>query len=80
MKPVGPSEIVFKLGLNKHSLIADSTATRDGWLASLKEKIEEAIAEKPKVTESEGYKEQLEKLSKFPRRLQFPLQLQKHSK
>jgi hypothetical protein len=64
VKPVGAIEIAFKLGGHKHSIFADSTATREGWLLSLKENVAAATAQKAEVTGSEGYKEQLEKLSK----------------
>lgn len=63
-KPIGSIEINFKLHGQQHDLLADSKAVRDGWLLSLKEKIEEAKALKEEIIGKEGYKEQLEKLSK----------------
>ncbi|PYH74189.1 uncharacterized protein BO88DRAFT_4838 [Aspergillus vadensis CBS 113365] len=55
----GSTELHFKVNGQKHTFQASSTSERDSWVAAL-----EAKAEKEAVTSSEGYKAELEKLSK----------------
>ncbi|KAL4977501.1 Pleckstrin homology domain-containing protein [Aspergillus desertorum] len=60
----GSNEFLFKLNGHKHTFQASSTAERDSWIAALESKSTEAKAEKDTITSSEGYKAELEKLSK----------------
>ncbi|PYH99150.1 hypothetical protein BO71DRAFT_394721 [Aspergillus ellipticus CBS 707.79] len=60
----GSSELHFKLNGQKHTFQAASASERDSWFAALEAKAVEAKAEKETVTSSEGYKAELEKLSK----------------
>jgi hypothetical protein len=60
----GSNEFLFKLNGHKHTFQASSTAERDSWIAALEAKSTEAKAEKDTITSSEGYKAELEKLSK----------------
>jgi hypothetical protein len=59
----GSNEFSFKTAGHKHTFQASGTE-RDSWIAALTAKTEEATAEKETVTESEGYKAELEKLTK----------------
>ncbi|RDW94113.1 uncharacterized protein DSM5745_01435 [Aspergillus mulundensis] len=60
----GSDEFLFKLNGHKHTFQASNTAERDSWIAALEAKSTEAKAEKDTITSSEGYKAELEKLSK----------------
>ncbi|RFU24486.1 hypothetical protein B7463_g11853, partial [Scytalidium lignicola] len=60
----GSTEFLFKVNGQKHTFQASSSVERDSWLAALEAKSTEAKAEKEIVTSSEGYKVELEKLSK----------------
>ncbi|PWY76846.1 hypothetical protein BO83DRAFT_240804 [Aspergillus eucalypticola CBS 122712] len=60
----GSTELHFKVNGQKHTFQASSTSERDSWIAALEAKAAEAKAEKEAVTSSEGYKAELEKLSK----------------
>ncbi|CBF75636.1 hypothetical protein AN3674.2 [Aspergillus nidulans FGSC A4] len=60
----GSNEFLFKLNGHKHTFQASTTAERDSWIAALEAKSTEAKAEKDTITSSEGYKAELEKLSK----------------
>ena len=56
----------FKIHGQKHTLQAHSRAERDGWIAAIKIKSEEAKAAHEGLVGSEGYKGQLEKFGKLP--------------
>ncbi|EED24301.1 conserved lysine-rich protein, putative [Talaromyces stipitatus ATCC 10500] len=60
----GSTEFSFKTHGHKHVFQATSAAERDGWVAALTTKSSEAEAEKETVTGSEGYKAELEKITK----------------
>ncbi|KUL91492.1 hypothetical protein ZTR_01609 [Talaromyces verruculosus] len=60
----GSTEFSFKTHGHKHVFQATSAAERDGWVAALNTKSAEAEADKETVTGSEGYKAELEKLTK----------------
>ena len=64
MTKEGSNEFLFKLNGHKHTFQASTTAERDSWIAALEAKSTEAKAEKDTITSSEGYKAELEKLSK----------------
>lgn len=59
----GSNEFSFKTGSQKHTFQASGTE-RDSWIVALTAKTEEATAEKETITESEGYKAELEKITK----------------
>ncbi|QKX55871.1 uncharacterized protein TRUGW13939_02970 [Talaromyces rugulosus] len=59
----GSNEFSFKTAGHKHTFQASGTE-RDSWVAALTAKTQEATAEKETITESEGFKGELEKLSK----------------
>lgn len=65
LKKASPHEITFELGGHKHTLKATSDAERDGWYMSLESAIEAGKAEKETIRASEGYKAEMEKLSRF---------------
>ncbi|KAH8697467.1 Pleckstrin homology domain-containing protein [Talaromyces proteolyticus] len=60
----GSSEFSFKLYTHKHTFQAASAAERDSWVAALTAKTAEATAEKETITGGEGYKAELEKITK----------------
>ncbi|OJJ49350.1 hypothetical protein ASPZODRAFT_129788 [Penicilliopsis zonata CBS 506.65] len=60
----GHNELLFKISGHKHTFQASSAAERDSWYAALEAKSAEAQAEKETITGSEGYKAELEKLTK----------------
>ncbi|RAO65535.1 uncharacterized protein BHQ10_001547 [Talaromyces amestolkiae] len=60
----GSTEFSFKTHGHKHVFQATSTAERDGWVSALNTKSAEAEADKETVTGSEGYKAELEKITK----------------
>ncbi|KAL5334714.1 Pleckstrin homology domain-containing protein [Aspergillus crustosus] len=60
----GSNEFLFKLNGHKHTFQASSSTERDSWVAALESKSTEAKAEKETITSSEGYKAELEKLTK----------------
>jgi hypothetical protein len=60
----GSSEFSFKTHGHKHVFQATSTAERDSWVSALNTKSAEAEADKETVTGGEGYKAELEKLTK----------------
>jgi len=60
----GAAGFHFKLHGHKHSFEASNVAERDGWYVAFEKAIEEAAAAAKDIVESEGYKEQLEKLKK----------------
>ncbi|KAF2401243.1 hypothetical protein EJ06DRAFT_383777 [Trichodelitschia bisporula] len=64
IKESGEHDISFKLHGHKHKFSANNAEERSGWVASIKKVSEEAKALKATITESEGYKAALEKLSK----------------
>lgn len=49
----------------KHTFQATSTTERDSWVAALEAQAADAKAQKETITGSEGYKSELEKLSKL---------------
>lgn len=61
----GSSEFLFKVNGHKHTFQAANATERDSWVAAIDAKAAEAKAEKEAITSSEGYKAELEKLSKF---------------
>ncbi|KAF7131243.1 hypothetical protein CNMCM5793_004293 [Aspergillus hiratsukae] len=60
----GSSEFHFKVNGQKHTFQAASAAERDSWFVALEAKAAEAKAEKETIVASEGYKAELEKLTK----------------
>lgn len=60
----GSSEFQFKIAGQKHTFQASSAAERDSWVVAIEAKAAEAKAEKEAITTSEGYKAELEKLTK----------------
>lgn len=64
MTKEGSNEFLFKVGGHKHTFQATSAAERDSWVLALETKVAEAKAEKEAITSSEGYKAELEKLTK----------------
>ncbi|KAI9804293.1 MAG: hypothetical protein M1833_007100 [Piccolia ochrophora] len=60
----GLVEFHFKLHGHKHTFQAATGPERDGWVAALKPRLEQAKTSVNEITGSPGYKEQLEKLSK----------------
>jgi hypothetical protein len=60
----GEKDIVFSVNGHKHTFVASSSDDRAGWLAALQIKVEEAKAKKDEITGGEGYKSELDKLSK----------------
>lgn len=64
LKKESTNEIVFKLNGHSHTLKAASEAERDGWYLSIEKAIEIGKSQKETVLESEGYKAEIEKLSK----------------
>lgn len=63
LKKQNPHEITFKVGGHEHTLKAASDAERDGWYMSIEKAIEMGTVSKDEIHGSEGYKEELEKLS-----------------
>lgn len=64
VKPLGMSELNFKIGDKKHVLAAHSTRERDGWVKGLEQAIADGKAVKTDLLEKEDYKKTLEKLSR----------------
>lgn len=64
LKKSSPHEIVFDIAGHKHTMKAASDAERDGWYISIERAVEMGKAEKETIRASEGYKAELEKLSK----------------
>ncbi|KAJ5107917.1 hypothetical protein N7456_004592 [Penicillium angulare] len=60
----GSNEFLFKVAGQKHTFQASNAAERDSWFVALEAKSTEAKAEKDTITSSEGYKAELEKLTK----------------
>lgn len=60
----GSNEFMFKVGGHKHTFQAGNAAERDSWVVAIEAKAAEAKAEKDNITTSEGYKAELEKLTK----------------
>ncbi|KAJ5318804.1 hypothetical protein MYU51_012807 [Penicillium brevicompactum] len=60
----GSTEFLFKVAGQKHTFQASSAAERDSWVVALESKATEAKAEKETIITSEGYKAELEKLTK----------------
>lgn len=60
----GANEFLFKVGGQKYTFQAANAAERDSWVVALETKATEAKAEKENITSSEGYKAELEKLTK----------------
>ncbi|KAJ5871698.1 uncharacterized protein N7529_004051 [Penicillium soppii] len=60
----GSNEFLFKVAGHKHTFQASSAAERDSWVAAIESKATEAKAEKEAIVSSEGYKAELEKLTK----------------
>ena len=65
LKKQAPHEVAFKLHGQEHVLKASNDAERDGWYLSIEKGIEIGKASKEEVRESEGYKAEMEKLSKL---------------
>jgi hypothetical protein len=64
LKKESPHEISFKLHGQELVLKATTDAERDGWYLSLEKAVEIGKAQKEEIRESEGYKAEMEKLSK----------------
>jgi len=62
----GSYEFIFKVNGQRHAFQASSSIERDSWLVALEAKSTEAKAEKDTIISSEGYKTELEKLTKPP--------------
>ncbi|KAJ5732713.1 hypothetical protein N7493_004194 [Penicillium malachiteum] len=60
----GSNEFIFKVGTQKHTFQASNSAERDSWVVAIEAKSAEAKAQKETITSSEGYKAELEKLTK----------------
>lgn len=60
------TEFLFKVNGVKHTFQAGNTSERDSWVAALEANSADAKAQKETITGSEGYKKELEKLSKSP--------------
>ncbi|GFF41163.1 hypothetical protein IFM46972_06445 [Aspergillus udagawae] len=60
----GTNEFLFKVNGQKHTFQAANAAERDSWFVALEAKAAEAKAEKETIVASEGYKAELEKLTK----------------
>ncbi|EEQ88117.1 hypothetical protein RJZ56_005244 [Blastomyces dermatitidis] len=60
------NEFQFKLAGHKHTFQAASSDERDSWVAAIEAKAADAKNEKETITSSEGYKAELEKLTKPP--------------
>ncbi|KAB8079137.1 Pleckstrin homology domain-containing protein [Aspergillus leporis] len=60
----GSSEFLFKVNGHKHTFQAASATERDSWVVAIEAKAAEAKAEKETITSGEGYKAELEKLTK----------------
>jgi hypothetical protein len=60
----GANEFLFKVNGQKHTFQASNAAERDSWFVALEAKTAEAKAEKETIVASEGYKAELEKLTK----------------
>lgn len=60
----GSTEFLFKVNGTKHTFQAANAGERDSWVAALEAKIADAKSEKEAITGSEGYKAELEKLTK----------------
>ncbi|CDM36751.1 hypothetical protein DTO013E5_2873 [Penicillium roqueforti] len=60
----GTHEFLFKVGGHKHTFQAANTAERDSWVVAIEAQATEAKAEKETIISSEGYKAELEKLTK----------------
>ncbi|KAJ5892560.1 hypothetical protein N7504_009251 [Penicillium tannophilum] len=60
----GSNEFLFKVAGQKHTFQASNATERDSWFVALEAKSAEAKAEKETLTSSEGYKAELEKLTK----------------
>ncbi|KAF4214924.1 hypothetical protein CNMCM8980_008847 [Aspergillus fumigatiaffinis] len=60
----GANEFLFKVNGQKHTFQAANAAERDSWFVALEAKAAEAKAEKETIVASEGYKAELEKLTK----------------
>ncbi|KAL4896709.1 Pleckstrin homology domain-containing protein [Aspergillus ambiguus] len=58
------TEFLFKINGHKHTFQAANVAERDSWIAAIESKSAAAKAEKETITSSEGYKAELEKLTK----------------
>ena len=59
-----PHDIAFKLHGSEHVLKASSDNERDGWYMSIEKSMELGKATKDEMRESEGYKTEMEKLSR----------------
>ena len=65
LKKESPHEIAFRLNGQEHVLKATSDNERDGWYMSIEKAIEMGKSQKEEIREGEGYKAELEKLSKW---------------
>lgn len=65
LKKASPHEFSFEISGHKHSFKANSDVERDGWYQSIEKSIELGKATKESVRDSEGYKTEMEKLSRF---------------
>jgi len=64
LKKSHPHDITFSIAGHPHTLKASSPAERDGWYASLERSMEMGKADKETLRSSEGYKAEMEKLSR----------------
>lgn len=64
LKKEYPNQFSFKLHGHAHTFKAEDEAKRDGWYFSIEKAIELGKASKEEVRNSEGYKAEMEKLSK----------------
>lgn len=64
LKKASPHEFSFELHGHKHSFKAANDAERDGWFHSLEKAMELGKVNKETTRSGEGYKSEMEKLSK----------------
>lgn len=64
MTKEGSNEFLFKLNGQKHVFQASGVTERDSWIAAIEAQVLVATSEKETVTSGEGYKAELEKLTK----------------
>jgi hypothetical protein len=65
LKKQSPHEFSLRINGAAHTFKATSDAERDGWYLAVEKSIELGKASKEEIRESEGYKAELEKLSKW---------------
>lgn len=62
----GSNEFIFKVNGQRYAFQASSTTERESWIVALEAKSTVAKTERETITSSEGYKAELEKLTKPP--------------